>query len=110
MKWYKQDGNKYNLRLWIYDYYSLLSSIHCFQHAGARDDKGNPIIKDFYSSPLTARYASLIHQTCSKVDYQEYSDGYISCSGNTHDDTVLAKFESVYTGSGDPGSSMVSCQ
>ncbi|PSR86836.1 Outer envelope protein [Actinidia chinensis var. chinensis] len=52
-----------------------------FQHAGARDDRGNPIIKDFYSSPLTA-------------------------SGNTHDDTLLAKFESVYTGSGDPGSSM----
>ncbi|KAE9462261.1 hypothetical protein C3L33_05837, partial [Rhododendron williamsianum] len=52
-----------------------------FQHAGARDDKGNPIIKDFYSSPLTA-------------------------SGNIHDDTLLAKFESVYTGSGDPGSSM----
>ncbi|KAG5517589.1 hypothetical protein RHGRI_038102 [Rhododendron griersonianum] len=52
-----------------------------FQHAGARDDKGNPIIKDFYSSPLTA-------------------------SGNTYDDTLLAKFESVYTGSGDPGSSM----
>lgn len=23
VKWYKQDGNKYNLRLWIYDYYSL---------------------------------------------------------------------------------------
>ncbi|XAR60392.1 hypothetical protein NMG60_11033746 [Bertholletia excelsa] len=52
-----------------------------FQHAGARDDKGNPIIKDSYNSPLTA-------------------------SGNTHDDTLLAKFECVYTGSGDPGSSM----
>ncbi|PSR90204.1 Outer envelope protein [Actinidia chinensis var. chinensis] len=52
-----------------------------FQHAGARDDRGNPIIKDYYSSPLTA-------------------------SGNTHDDTLLAKFEGVYTGSGDPGSSM----
>ncbi|XP_052203740.1 outer envelope protein 80, chloroplastic [Diospyros lotus] len=52
-----------------------------FQHAGARDDKGNPIIKDFFSSPLTS-------------------------SGNTHDDTLLAKFECVYTGSGDPGSSM----
>ncbi|CAH2075761.1 unnamed protein product [Thlaspi arvense] len=50
-------------------------------HAGARDDKGNPIIKDSYNSPLTA-------------------------SGNTHDDTLLAKFECVYTGSGDPGSSM----
>lgn len=23
VKWYKQDGNKYNLCLWIYDYYSL---------------------------------------------------------------------------------------
>ncbi|TXG73238.1 hypothetical protein EZV62_001817 [Acer yangbiense] len=52
-----------------------------FQHAGGRDEKGNPIIKDFYSSPLTA-------------------------SGKTHDDMLLAKFESVYTGSGDHGSSM----
>ncbi|CAK7339322.1 unnamed protein product [Dovyalis caffra] len=52
-----------------------------FQHAGARDENGNPIIKDHYSSPLTA-------------------------SGKTHDDTLLAKFESVYTGSGDHGSSM----
>lgn len=52
-----------------------------FQHAGARDEKGTPIIKDFYSSPLTA-------------------------SGKTHDDTLLAKFESVYTGAGDHGSSM----
>ncbi|KAL3518894.1 hypothetical protein ACH5RR_021483, partial [Cinchona calisaya] len=52
-----------------------------FQRAGARDDKGNPVIRDFYSSPLTA-------------------------SGNSHDDMLLAKIESVYTGSGDPGSSM----
>lgn len=29
------------------------------------------------------------------------------CSGNTHDDMLLAKFETVYTGSGDHGSSMV---
>lgn len=28
------------------------------QHAGARDEKGTPIIKDFYSSPLTARFFS----------------------------------------------------
>ncbi|KAL5152339.1 Outer envelope protein 80, chloroplastic [Glycine soja] len=53
-----------------------------FQHAGVRDEKGIPIIKDCYSSPLTA-------------------------SGNTHDDTLLAKLETVYTGSGDHGSSMV---
>ncbi|KAL3354174.1 hypothetical protein AABB24_018696 [Solanum stoloniferum] len=52
-----------------------------FQRAGARDDKGNPIIRDYYSSPLTA-------------------------SGNTHDDMLLAKLETVYTGSGDPGSSV----
>ncbi|XP_042514910.1 outer envelope protein 80, chloroplastic [Macadamia integrifolia] len=52
-----------------------------FQHAGARDEKGNPIIKDCYGSPLTA-------------------------SGNAHDEMLLAKFESVYTGSGDHGSSM----
>ncbi|CAH8286188.1 unnamed protein product [Eruca vesicaria subsp. sativa] len=52
-----------------------------FQHAGARDEQGNPIIKDFYSSPLTA-------------------------SGKTHDETLLAKFESIYTGSGEHGSTM----
>ncbi|XP_071914877.1 outer envelope protein 80, chloroplastic-like isoform X3 [Coffea arabica] len=52
-----------------------------FQRTGAHDDKGNPVIRDFYSSPLTA-------------------------SGNTHDDMLLAKLETVYTGSGDPGSSM----
>ncbi|VVB17099.1 unnamed protein product [Arabis nemorensis] len=52
-----------------------------FQHAGARDEQGNPMIKDFYSSPLTA-------------------------SGKTHDDTLLAKLESIYTGSGDHGSTM----
>ncbi|GAB4856056.1 Outer envelope protein 80, chloroplastic [Ancistrocladus abbreviatus] len=56
-----------------------------FQRAGARDDKGNPIIKDFYSSPLTARYV-------------------LQKSGNTHDDMLLAKAECVYTG--DLGSSM----
>ncbi|KAJ6934626.1 hypothetical protein NC651_009584 [Populus alba x Populus x berolinensis] len=52
-----------------------------FQHAGARDEKGDPKIKDHYNSPLTA-------------------------SGKNHDDMLLAKFESVYTGSGDHGSSM----
>ncbi|CAL0322128.1 unnamed protein product [Lupinus luteus] len=52
-----------------------------FQHAGVRDDKGAPIIKDCYRRPLTA-------------------------SGNNHDETLLAKFETVYTGSGDQGSSM----
>ncbi|KAK7261551.1 hypothetical protein RIF29_27865 [Crotalaria pallida] len=52
-----------------------------FQHAGVRNDKGNPIIKDCYRRPLTA-------------------------SGNIHDETLLAKFETVYTGSGDQGSSM----
>ncbi|GMY16311.1 outer envelope protein 80, chloroplastic [Fagus crenata] len=53
-----------------------------FQYAGVRDEKGNPVIKDAYSSPLTA-------------------------SGKTHDEMLLAKFESVYTGSGDHGSSML---
>lgn len=51
-----------------------------FQRAGARDDEGNPVIRDFYNSPLTA-------------------------SGNTHDIMLLAKLETVYTGSGDPASS-----
>ncbi|PPS02755.1 hypothetical protein GOBAR_AA17914 [Gossypium barbadense] len=54
-----------------------------FQHAGACDEKGNPIIKDFYGSPLAA-------------------------SGKPYDDMLVAKFECVYTGSGDQGSSMVS--
>ncbi|KAK6937114.1 Bacterial surface antigen (D15) [Dillenia turbinata] len=53
-----------------------------FQRAGARDERGSPIIKDSYSSPLTA-------------------------SGKTHDDMLLAKFEGVYTGSGDHGSSVL---
>ncbi|XP_072966441.1 outer envelope protein 80, chloroplastic [Typha angustifolia] len=52
-----------------------------FQHAGARDDKGNPIIRDFYNSQLTA-------------------------SGNAYDDTLLAKFESIYTDSADHSSTM----
>ncbi|XP_057763886.1 outer envelope protein 80, chloroplastic [Salvia miltiorrhiza] len=52
-----------------------------FQRAGARDEKGNPIIRDFFGSPLTA-------------------------SGNSHDNMLLAKLETVYTGSGDPGSTM----
>ncbi|KAB2091112.1 hypothetical protein ES319_A03G168600v1 [Gossypium barbadense] len=52
-----------------------------FQHAGACDEKGNPIIKDFYGSPLAA-------------------------SGKPYDDMLVAKFECVYTGSGDQGSSM----
>ncbi|GKC22529.1 outer envelope protein 80, chloroplastic isoform X2, partial [Tanacetum coccineum] len=53
-----------------------------FQRAGARDDKGNPMIRDFHNCPLTA-------------------------SGNNYDDMVLAKVESVYTGSSDPSSSML---
>ncbi|CAA0805777.1 Outer envelope protein 80- chloroplastic [Striga hermonthica] len=52
-----------------------------FQRAGAHDEKGNPIIRDFSGSPLTA-------------------------SGNTYDKMFLAKLESVYTSSGDLGSSM----
>lgn len=40
-----------------------------------------------------------------------FSDAHLfSCSGNTHDDMLLAKIETVYTGSGDPAaSSMVEC-
>ncbi|KAK5836300.1 hypothetical protein PVK06_012081 [Gossypium arboreum] len=52
-----------------------------FQHTGAHDEKGNPIMKDFYGSPLTA-------------------------SGKPYDDMLVAEFECVYTGSGDQGSSM----
>ncbi|KAG4208792.1 hypothetical protein ERO13_A03G155400v2 [Gossypium hirsutum] len=52
-----------------------------FQHAGACDEKGNPIIKDYYGSPLAA-------------------------SGKPYDNMLVAKFECVYTGSGDQGSSM----
>ncbi|KAL5981957.1 Outer envelope protein 80, chloroplastic [Asimina triloba] len=51
------------------------------QHAVARDDKGKPIDRDFYNSPLTS-------------------------SGKSYDDMLLAKFETVYTGSGDQGSSL----
>ncbi|KAK9665708.1 hypothetical protein RND81_14G130100 [Saponaria officinalis] len=50
-----------------------------YQHTGARDQKGNSIIKDFYGSPLTA-------------------------SGNSHDNALLSKCEFGYTG--ESGSSM----
>ncbi|TYJ20761.1 hypothetical protein E1A91_A08G018500v1 [Gossypium mustelinum] len=52
-----------------------------FQSAGAHDEKKNPLIKDFYGSPLTA-------------------------SGKLYDDMLLAKVECVYPGSGNKGSSM----
>ncbi|KHG12926.1 Outer envelope 80, chloroplastic -like protein [Gossypium arboreum] len=52
-----------------------------FQRAGAHDEKKNPLIKDFYGSPLTA-------------------------SGKLYDDMLLAKVECVYPGSGNKGSSM----
>lgn len=52
-----------------------------FQRAGVCDNNGVPIIRDRYNSPLTA-------------------------SGNSHDDTLLGKIETVYTGSGEHGSSM----
>ncbi|KAG0492746.1 hypothetical protein HPP92_006144 [Vanilla planifolia] len=54
-----------------------------FQHAGARDDKGNPLIRDIYNCPLTA-------------------------SGNAYDQMLISKLEGVYTGSSDRGSSMFS--
>ncbi|KAK8916055.1 hypothetical protein KSP39_PZI023064 [Platanthera zijinensis] len=53
------------------------------QRAGARDDKGNPIIRDIYNCPLTA-------------------------SGNGYDQMLISKFEGVYTDSKDYGSSLFS--
>ncbi|KAH0722454.1 hypothetical protein KY285_004995 [Solanum tuberosum] len=64
-----------------YGNFVIQSSLQRAKRAGARDDKGNPILRDYYSSPLTS-------------------------SGNTHDDMLLAKLETVNTGSGDPGSSV----
>ncbi|KAL8055468.1 hypothetical protein ABFX02_04G058000 [Erythranthe guttata] len=52
-----------------------------YHRAGAHDEKGSSIIRDFFGSPLTA-------------------------SGKNNDDMLLAKLETVYTGSGEPGSSM----
>ncbi|KMZ56006.1 Outer envelope protein 80, chloroplastic [Zostera marina] len=52
-----------------------------FQRAGACDDRGECIIRDSHNCPLTA-------------------------SGNTYDDCLLAKVETVYSDSGDHGSSM----
>lgn len=95
----------------------LLSHFSILQRAGARDDKGNFIIRDFYSSPLTARYATLnlyayswliYLLVCVHHCYTEYTVLYYCCSGNAYDKMLLAKLESVYTGSGGPGSSMVS--
>ncbi|XXG48608.1 hypothetical protein AAC387_Pa02g3005 [Persea americana] len=52
-----------------------------FQHAGACDEKGKPMIRDSYNNPLTA-------------------------SGNAYDNMLIGKLETVYTGSGDHRSSM----
>ncbi|KAK6775892.1 hypothetical protein RDI58_026893 [Solanum bulbocastanum] len=51
-------------------------------HGGAQDDKVNPIMRDYYNRSLTT-------------------------SGNTQDDILLAKFDTVYTGSSYPGSFVV---
>ncbi|KAH0682799.1 hypothetical protein KY290_021388 [Solanum tuberosum] len=64
-----------------YGNFVIQSSLQRAKRAGVRDEKGNAIIRDYYSSPLTV-------------------------SGNTHDDMLLAKLEIVNTGSGDPGSSV----
>lgn len=55
-----------------------------FQHARARDDRGQPMIRDYYNCPLTA-------------------------SGNSYDDSIIAKLEGVYTDSSDHGSSVFVC-
>lgn len=38
---------------------NLLKSVDILKHAGARNEKGEPIIKDCFGSPLTARYVPL---------------------------------------------------
>lgn len=46
----------------------------------------------------------MLHQFCVLIsDLLQMSP----CSGNTHDDMLLAKFETVYTGAGDHASSLV---
>lgn len=52
-------------------YFTLMLSVLCYQqvyffhqHAGARDDKGDPIIRDVYNSPLTARYVLVLFILC----------------------------------------------
>ncbi|KAH0669866.1 hypothetical protein KY289_024359 [Solanum tuberosum] len=76
-----------------YGNFVIQSSLQRAKRAGARDDKGNPIRRDYYSSPLTAR-------KCAMFSFLN------CCCGNTHDDMLLAKLETVNTGSGDPSSSV----
>ncbi|WMV18829.1 hypothetical protein MTR67_012214 [Solanum verrucosum] len=64
-----------------YGNFVIQSSLEREKRASARDDRGNPIIRDYYSSPLTV-------------------------SGNTHGDMLHAKLETVNTGSGDLSSSV----
>jgi len=85
------------------------------QHAGARDDKSNPVIRDFYNSQLTARspfsvsYFLGFHMFRHTINIVVFFPIFITlhCSGNASDDTLLAKFESIYTDSGDHSSTMV---
>ncbi|CAM6087732.1 unnamed protein product [Calypogeia fissa] len=55
-----------------------------FQRAGARDDHGLPKLSDMYGGPITF-------------------------SGRAYDDMLVAKLETVYTDSGDNGSSQLVC-
>lgn len=51
----------------------------------------------------------LVYRCCIwPFEFDTYYFYVCSCSGKTHDDTLLAKLESIYTGSGDHGSTMVS--
>jgi len=57
----------------------------------------------------------MLHVTCfGQFAYDDFmlflTLSIFPCSGNTHDDTLLGKIETVYTGSGEHGSSMVSYQ
>ncbi|KAK4737429.1 hypothetical protein R3W88_001126 [Solanum pinnatisectum] len=60
--------------------------IKALNRAGARDDKGNPIIRDYYESTST-RYR-LMMKVCNVFLYES--------DGNTHDDMLLFKLEFVF--------------
>lgn len=54
---------RYVLRVcsFLFSLITLFSLIDLpFQRAGAHDEKGKPVIKDFFGSPLTARYALVV--------------------------------------------------
>lgn len=70
--------------------------------------QGMPILKADIVTELHTTLCFDCHLLIVMQGYMVLISSVFVFSGKTHDDTLLAKLETVYTGSGHHGSSMVS--